>query len=151
MARPGGRGPLPQGSRAVHPVVWGERHTEQSVEDVLLANVRFIGRRTRPGVKTWQGGRGHVRNVTFSNLDVRAVGQPLVVDQFYCPASQHRGTCANETDAVAVSDVTVSGLTGWHTSASPRCSTARSQWRGVVAAGIVEGACPAARGTSSGA
>ena len=115
----------------------GERHTEQSVEDVLLANVRFYRTSNAARVKTWQGGRGHVRNVTFSNLDVRAVGQPLVVDQFYCPASQHRGTCANETDAVAVSDVTVSGLTGWHTSgvaAMLHCSSSKPC--GVVATGI---------------
>jgi galacturan 1,4-alpha-galacturonidase len=87
----------------------GERHTEQSVEDVLLANVRFYRTSNAARVKTWQGGRGRVRNVTFSN----------------------------ETDAVAVSDVTVSGLTGWHTSgvaAMLHCS--QSTPCGVVATGI---------------
>jgi len=115
----------------------GERHAEQSVEDVLLADVSFYRTSNAARVKTWQGGRGHVRNVTFTNLDVRAVGQPLVVDQFYCPASQHPGTCANETDAVEVSDVTVSGLTGWHTSgvaAMLHCSQSRPC--GVVVTGL---------------
>ena len=115
----------------------GERRAEQSVEDVLLADVRFYRTSNAARVKTWQGGRGHVRNVTFTNLDVRAVGQPLVVDQFYCPASQHPGACANETDAVEVSDVTVSGLTGWHTSgvaAMLHCS--QSKPCGVVVTGL---------------
>ena len=115
----------------------GERRAEQSVEDVLLANVRFYRTSNAARVKTWQGGRGHVRNVTFSNLDVRGVAHPFVLDQFYCPASQHPGACANETDAVEVSDVTVSGLTGWHTSgvaAMLHCS--QSKPCGVIATGI---------------
>ena len=115
----------------------GERHTEQSVEDVLLANVRFYRTSNAARVKTWQGGRGHVRNVTFSNLDVRGVYRPLVLDQFYCPESQHPGICANETDAVAVSDVKVSGIVGWQTSgvaAMLHCS--QSKPCGVVATGL---------------
>ena len=115
----------------------GERHTEQSVEDVLLANVRFYRTSNAARVKTWQGGRGRVRNVTFSNLDVRGVYHPLVLDQFYCPESQHPGVCANETDAVEVSDVKVSGIVGWQTSgvaAMLHCSSSKPC--GVVATGI---------------
>ena len=74
----------------------GERHTEQSVEDVLLANVRFYRTSNAARVKTWQGGRGRVRNVTFSNLDVRGVYRPLVLDQFYCPESASRSLCERD-------------------------------------------------------
>lgn len=94
----------------------GEGGTTASVEDVSLRDVRFVRTSNAARLKTWQGGRGRIRNVTFRDLDVRGVGQPLVVDQFYCPASQHPGACANETDAVAVERVAVSGITGWHTS-----------------------------------
>ena len=115
----------------------GERHTEQSVEDVLLANVRFYRTSNAARVKTWQGGRGRVRNVTFSNLDVRGVYHPLVLDQFYCPESQHPGVCANETDAVAVSDVKVSGIVGWQTSGvTAMLHCAQSKPCDVVATGI---------------
>ena len=80
---------------------------------------------------------GSLNNVTFSNLDVRGVYRPLVLDQFYCPERQHPGVCANETDAVAGSDVTVSGIVGWQTSgvaAMLHCS--QSKPCGVVATGI---------------
>lgn len=62
------------------------------------------------------------------STQVRAVSQPLVVDQFYCPASQHPGPCANETASVRVDRVLVDGIRGWHTSgvsAMLHCSDAR--------------------------
>jgi len=94
----------------------GEGGTTASVRDVVLSGVRFVKTSNAARVKTWQGGSGAVANVTFRDLDVRAVGAPVVVDQFYCPASQHPGPCANESKAVAVERVTIDGVTGWHTS-----------------------------------
>ena len=90
----------------------GEGGTTASVRDVVLSGVRFVKTSNAARVKTWQGGSGAVANVTFRDLDVRAVGAPVVVDQFYCPASQHPGPCANESKAVAVERVTIDGVTG---------------------------------------
>ena len=106
----------------------GERGTAGSISNVRMSDVTFVRTTNAARVKTWQGGTGSVRNVTFANLTVRAVAQPLVIDQFYCPASQHPGPCANSSQAVAIEAVTVDGLRGWHTSgvaAMLHCSDAR--------------------------
>ena len=105
----------------------GEGGTTASVRDVALSGVKFVKTSNAARVKTWQGGRGAVSNVTFANLDVRAVGAPIVVDQFYCPKSQHPGECANASDAVAIDGVRIDGVEGWHTSgvaAMLHCSNA---------------------------
>ncbi|KAJ8601678.1 hypothetical protein CTAYLR_007462 [Chrysophaeum taylorii] len=94
----------------------GEGGTSASVSDVLLANVAFVKTSNAARVKTWQGGRGVVSNITFANLTVAAVGTPIVVDQFYCPQSQHPATCGNSSKAVAIRHLVIDGVRGWHTS-----------------------------------
>lgn len=94
----------------------GERGTFASVRDVWLSSVAFIKTTNAARVKTWQGGQGVIANVTFFNLTVSGVGMPIVVDQFYCPASQHPKPCANASKAVAIDGLTIDGVTGWQTS-----------------------------------
>ncbi|CAL9146772.1 polygalacturonase At1g48100-like [Musa acuminata AAA Group] len=59
-------------------------------------------------IKTWQGGVGSVRNVSFSNVQVVDVDVPIVIDQYYC----NRRSCRNRTDAVAISEVTYKKISG---------------------------------------
>ena len=84
--------------------------------DVALRGVSFVRTTNAARVKTWQGGHGSVRNVTFADIRVAAVGVPIVVDQFYCPASQHPALCDNSSDAVAIKGLVIDGISGWHTS-----------------------------------
>ncbi|ONK79171.1 uncharacterized protein A4U43_C01F3650 [Asparagus officinalis] len=62
-------------------------------------------------IKTWQGGKGSVKNATFSNIRVSDVEIPIVIDQYYC----NKRSCKNKTEAVAISDVTYKGITGTYT------------------------------------
>jgi len=59
-------------------------------------------------IKTWQGGVGSVRGVSFSNIQVSNVKIPIDIDQYYC----ERRTCKNQTSAVAISDVTYEKIRG---------------------------------------
>ncbi|OQU84294.1 hypothetical protein SORBI_3004G028700 [Sorghum bicolor] len=87
-----------------------------AVADVALDGARI--RRAQNGVriKTWQGGAGYVRGVRFANVDMDGVDHPIVIDQFYCDVPPGGGdrsrTCANQTSAVAVSDVSYRNITG---------------------------------------
>ncbi|TVU33543.1 hypothetical protein EJB05_25367 [Eragrostis curvula] len=85
-----------------------------AVANVLLDNARI--RRAQNGVriKTWQGGKGYVRNVRFSNVQVSNVDHPIVIDQFYCDA---RTPCRNSTSNVQVSNVAYRHITGTSTRA----------------------------------
>ncbi|CAN6453209.1 unnamed protein product [Victoria cruziana] len=59
-------------------------------------------------IKTWAGGSGVLTGVTFSGISVSNVDKPIVIDQFYCDGK----LCADEGDAVSVSAVTFSRITG---------------------------------------
>eukprot|EP01018_Ginkgo_biloba_P021799 Gb_13004 [translate_table: standard] len=59
-------------------------------------------------IKTWQGGLGSVKGISFSNLQVSNVRIPIVIDQFYC--DNH--VCKNQTSAVAISGVAYQEIRG---------------------------------------
>ncbi|KAJ8609646.1 hypothetical protein CTAYLR_006295 [Chrysophaeum taylorii] len=102
--------------------------TSAPVEHVHLVDVTFVRTHHAARVKTWQGGRGRVSNVSFHNLTCAAVALPIVIDQFYCPQTQHPEPCANSTAAVTIEDVAVTSLRGWHTTglaAMLHCSDAQ--------------------------
>ena len=66
-------------------------------------------------IKTWQGGSGAVSGVTFSNIHMDNVRNPIIIDQFYCLSKG----CANQSSAVFVSDVLYDGIKGTYDVRSP--------------------------------
>ncbi|KAL3819253.1 hypothetical protein ACJIZ3_005158 [Penstemon smallii] len=72
-------------------------------EDIIIQNTLYGAR-----IKTWQGGLGSVKNVTFSNIQVSNVKVPIMIDQFYCD----KNVCKNQTGAVAISGVKFNHITG---------------------------------------
>ncbi|KAF7804960.1 polygalacturonase [Senna tora] len=66
-------------------------------------------------IKTWQGGSGSVSGVTFSNIHMEAVRNPIIIDQFYCLAKD----CSNKTSAVSVSNIVYSNIKGTYNIRSP--------------------------------
>ncbi|XP_038905655.1 polygalacturonase At1g48100-like [Benincasa hispida] len=66
-------------------------------------------------IKTWQGGYGAVRGVSFNNINMDNVRNPIIIDQFYC---LNKG-CLNQTSAVVVSDITYVDIKGTYDIRSP--------------------------------
>ncbi|KAK4744689.1 hypothetical protein SAY87_011001 [Trapa incisa] len=66
-------------------------------------------------IKTWQGGSGAVSKVTFDNIHMDTVRNPIIIDQYYCLTK----SCANQTSAVYVSDVVYSNIKGTYDVRSP--------------------------------
>ncbi|XP_038709833.1 polygalacturonase At1g48100-like [Tripterygium wilfordii] len=66
-------------------------------------------------IKTWQGGSGAVSGITFSNIHMDNVRNPIIIDQFYCLTKG----CTNQTSAVLVSDIVYSSLKGTYDIRSP--------------------------------
>ncbi|OIT05066.1 PREDICTED: probable polygalacturonase At3g15720 [Nicotiana attenuata] len=79
------------------------------VEDVLIRNCTIKETLTGVRIKTWQGGEGYARRITFEGIKLVAVNNPIIIDQFYCPS---RVNCKNDTAAVALSDITFRGISG---------------------------------------
>ncbi|GLJ05384.1 hypothetical protein SUGI_0017230 [Cryptomeria japonica] len=59
-------------------------------------------------IKTWQGGVGSVKGVTFSNIQVSNVRIPIDINQFYCDKT----TCRNQSSAVFITGVTYQKIIG---------------------------------------
>ncbi|KAJ1417199.1 Pectin lyase fold/virulence factor [Sesbania bispinosa] len=66
-------------------------------------------------IKTWQGGRGAVSKVTFNNIHMDAVRNPIIIDQYYCPLKK----CVNQSSAVSISNVSYSNIRGTYEVRSP--------------------------------
>ncbi|KAG6468045.1 hypothetical protein ZIOFF_072611 [Zingiber officinale] len=58
------------------------------------------------------GGSGFARNISFVNINMNEVRNPIIIDQYYCPHS----SCASKTTAVQVSDVKYLSVAGTSTS-----------------------------------
>ncbi|KAJ1399504.1 Pectin lyase fold/virulence factor [Sesbania bispinosa] len=73
------------------------------VEDISMKNTLYGAR-----IKTWQGGIGMVKNVSFSRIKVYDVMFPIMIDQYYCD----KHICKNQTGTVAISGVNFDQISG---------------------------------------
>ncbi|KAH1207352.1 putative polygalacturonase [Glycine max] len=87
----------------------GTRGDTDIVEDVHVENCTLTETLTGVRIKTWQGGAGYARRITFENIRFVRANSPIIIDQFYCP---HRSDCQNQTRAIKISDVTYKGIVG---------------------------------------
>lgn len=66
-------------------------------------------------IKTWQGGSGAVTGITFSNVHMDNVRNPIIIDQFYCLSKE----CSNQTSGVFVSGIQYESIKGTYDIRSP--------------------------------
>ncbi|KAJ4977408.1 hypothetical protein NE237_002514 [Protea cynaroides] len=74
---------------------------EAMVEQIHVSDCQFTGTQTGARIKSWQGGSGFARDITFENLDMTSVEHPIVINQFYCNGghdckNQIRGTSSKK-------------------------------------------------------
>ncbi|XP_022720773.1 probable polygalacturonase At3g15720 [Durio zibethinus] len=83
--------------------VHGENDT---VEEVHVRNCTFKGTMTGVRIKTWQGGVGYARKISFEKIRLIQADSPIIIDQYYCPSG---------TSAIKISDVSYSSIVGTST------------------------------------
>ncbi|KAG2326162.1 hypothetical protein Bca52824_008890 [Brassica carinata] len=67
----------------------GDHADEEGVKNVTVTNSVFTKTRNGVRIKSWaRPSSGFVRNVEFRNLVMRNVGNPLIIDQNYCPSGK---------------------------------------------------------------
>ncbi|KAK2977477.1 hypothetical protein RJ640_016105, partial [Escallonia rubra] len=86
----------------------GKDRSVACVSDVIVENIFMQNTQSGVRIKTWQGGIGSVKNVTFSNIGVSDVKVPIIIDQYYCD----KKFCKNQTGAVAISGVKYNHIIG---------------------------------------
>ncbi|MCL7032606.1 hypothetical protein MKW94_030968 [Papaver nudicaule] len=86
----------------------GDSESFQTVEEVHVRNCNITDSMNGARIKTWQGGKGSARNISFEQLTLVNVDHPIIIDQRYYVY----GSTANEGSAIEISGVTFSGIQG---------------------------------------
>ncbi|KAI3803462.1 hypothetical protein L1987_31614 [Smallanthus sonchifolius] len=79
------------------------------VENIEVRNCTLIKTLAGVRIKSWQGGRGYARKISFKAIKFDAVYNPIIIDQYYCPTQKN---CINSTSAIKLSDISYSGIMG---------------------------------------
>ncbi|XP_078439613.1 polygalacturonase-like isoform X2 [Wolffia australiana] len=65
----------------------GKSNSEVAVSTIVLDKAVLRGTTNGVRIKTWQGGSGYARAITFQNVKMIDVHNPIIIDQFYCDSS----------------------------------------------------------------
>ncbi|XAR68532.1 Polygalacturonase, partial [Bertholletia excelsa] len=80
----------------------GHGNTEAHVPGVPVDGAKLSGTASGIRIKTWQGGFGSASDITFQNVEMHNVTNPIIIDQYYCDQNT---PCPEEISAVQVVDV----------------------------------------------
>lgn len=80
----------------------GKSNTWSQVHDVRVDGAQFLNTQNGVRIKTWQGGSGFASQITFKDLWMENVSNPIIIDQYYCDS---RLPCQNQTSALQVKNI----------------------------------------------
>ncbi|WMV59369.1 hypothetical protein MTR67_052754 [Solanum verrucosum] len=87
----------------------GHSLNEDGVANITVANSVFTKTQNGVRIKSWaRPSGGFAKNLMFKNLVMRNVGNPIFIDQNYCP----HNVCPRQSSGVKVSDVTFKNVKG---------------------------------------
>ncbi|OWM72393.1 polygalacturonase At1g48100-like [Punica granatum] len=86
----------------------GVHNSHACVSNITVSDSKIKHSDNGVRIKTWQGGSGAVSKITFNNIHMDTVRNPIIIDQYYCLTKN----CTNQTSAVYVSDVMYSNIKG---------------------------------------
>uniref|UniRef100_A0A803P6K3 endo-polygalacturonase n=1 Tax=Cannabis sativa TaxID=3483 RepID=A0A803P6K3_CANSA len=87
----------------------GAKSSEAYVSGITVNRAKLIGTTNGVRIKTWQGGSGTATNITFENIEMENVANPIIIDQNYC--DQHK-PCKEQKSAVQVKNVIYKSISG---------------------------------------
>ncbi|CAL5336914.1 unnamed protein product [Camellia sinensis] len=80
----------------------------ETVEQIYVGNSTLMGTTNGVRIKTWQGGSGYAKNITFEHITFFSVGNPIIINQSYKDNPEN-----DELEsAVQISDVTYTNING---------------------------------------
>uniref|UniRef100_A0A5B6YUD9 Polygalacturonase n=1 Tax=Davidia involucrata TaxID=16924 RepID=A0A5B6YUD9_DAVIN len=93
----------------------GVRNSRACVSNIRVTDSTIKHSDNGVRIKTWQGGSGAVSQVTFNNIRMDNVRNPIIIDQYYCLSKG----CVNQTSAVFISDISYTNIKGTYDIRSP--------------------------------
>ncbi|XP_008461095.1 probable polygalacturonase At1g80170 isoform X1 [Cucumis melo] len=87
----------------------GKQNTSAQVRNVRVDGAVLSNTKNGARIKTWQGGSGSATDITFKNMLMKNVSNPIIIDQYYCDSNL---PCANQTSAVKVENTSFIHIKG---------------------------------------
>ncbi|KAL2921390.1 hypothetical protein RDABS01_012881, partial [Bienertia sinuspersici] len=75
--------------------------SQAKVEQIHVKNCTFSNTANGARIKTWQGGSGYAKSITYEDINLIGASNPIIIDQYYCIDKK----CNLKPTAVAVTDV----------------------------------------------
>ncbi|XP_030455903.1 polygalacturonase-like [Syzygium oleosum] len=87
----------------------GVNANEDGVENVTVTGAVFTGTQNGVRIKSWaRPSNGFARTISFRNILMKNVFNPIIIDQNYCPSTN----CPNQNSGVKISRVTYKNIKG---------------------------------------
>ncbi|KAE8681837.1 Polygalacturonase [Hibiscus syriacus] len=87
----------------------GAKNSMALVFNVTVDGAKLSGITNGVRIKTWQGGSGTASNITFQNIEMNNVTNPIIIDQNYCDQSN---PCHEQSSAVQIKNVVYNNING---------------------------------------
>ncbi|KAG2534413.1 polygalacturonase-like [Panicum virgatum] len=87
----------------------GDDGSRAEVSGITIDSVQLHGTSNGARIKTYQGGSGYARDITFQNMIMGSVKNPIIIDQNYCDNAK---PCREQGSAVEVSNVVFRNIRG---------------------------------------
>ncbi|CAM0877105.1 unnamed protein product [Alopecurus aequalis] len=91
----------------------GDDNSRAEVSGITIDSVQLYGTTNGARIKTWQGGSGYAKDITFQNIIMDNVQNPIIIDQNYCDSDK---PCQNQESAVEISNIIFKKIRGTTTS-----------------------------------
>ncbi|KAJ0769982.1 putative endo-polygalacturonase [Helianthus annuus] len=89
----------------------GRHGAKDVVSNIRVIGATFSGTQNGVRIKTVPGGSGSASQITFSNITMENVQNPIILSQFYCPHVDPKD-CKNKAQMVQISGVTFDDIHG---------------------------------------
>ncbi|XP_004486687.1 probable polygalacturonase At1g80170 isoform X2 [Cicer arietinum] len=92
-----------------HGISLGKSKAWEKIQNVNVDGAYLYNTDNGLRIKTWQGGSGFASKITFKNILMYNVSNPIIIDQYYCDS---RNPCENQTSAVQVENISFINIKG---------------------------------------
>ncbi|XP_057862088.1 polygalacturonase-like [Cryptomeria japonica] len=90
----------------------GKGNTKADVHSIHVNGAKLKSTTNGLRIKTWQGGSGMASDITYENVQMEDVSNPIIINQFYCDTGDTGSVCKAQGSAVKISNVQYSNIRG---------------------------------------
>jgi galacturan 1,4-alpha-galacturonidase len=92
----------------------GDKNSEARVSNITINKAHLIGTTNGARIKSWQGGKGYAKDITFEDIIMEKVKNPIIIDQNYCYMDDplQPKACKKQTSAVELSNIQFKNIRG---------------------------------------